>query len=328
MKILLQPCGNINAQKHYKNTIEGMKWNIDSLKDYITNEQYKELLEIYPTKHCMIWGISSTSKNKWNKISKGDITLFSGKNKFFSAATVTYKIFNIELAHKLWGQNNDGSSWECIYFLDELHALDIPYLKINQLLGYSKKNTFRNFNILNEEKSNKIINEFSLNSDRYISDDIDYNEYTNIIDEQITNNLKNCNELETKRTTTQRKEQTFLRKYLFQNKFTSKCSICGKELPIEFLWCAHIKKRELCTKEEKLDYQNIVTPMCKLGCDDLYEKGYIGVRDGIVVILKHSENVHINNYLKSLENKKCFNYHPDSQKYYDVHNNMDTIIEK
>ena len=46
---------------------------------------------------------------------------------------------------------------------------------------------------------------------------------------------------------------------------------------------AHIKKRSHCTKEERLDYQNIVMPMCKFGCDDLYERGIIGIKDGQIV---------------------------------------------
>lgn len=61
------------------------------------------------------------------------------------------------------------------------------------------------------------------------------------------------------------------------------CGICNKEYPINLLITAHIKKQTHCTFEEKLDYKNIVMPMCKMGCDDLYEKGYIFIRDGKVM---------------------------------------------
>ena len=60
------------------------------------------------------------------------------------------------------------------------------------------------------------------------------------------------------------------------------CCIYNKKYPVSFLVAAHIKKRAECTLDEKKDFLNIVAPMCKMGCDELYEKGYIGVVDGSV----------------------------------------------
>ena len=81
-----------------------------------------------------------------------------------------------------------------------------------------------------------------------------------------------------------RKEQSYLRDFLFKNKKTEQCGICNNELPIDLLWCSHIKKRSECSYEERIDYKNIVMPMCKFGCDELYERGYIYAVDRIVKI--------------------------------------------
>jgi hypothetical protein len=80
-----------------------------------------------------------------------------------------------------------------------------------------------------------------------------------------------------------RKEQAKLRRALFGAKRNGICGLCGKTLPVELLVAAHIKKRSRCTTEERRDYTNLVMAMCKLGCDDLFERGFVAVVDGKVV---------------------------------------------
>lgn len=82
--------------------------------------------------------------------------------------------------------------------------------------------------------------------------------------------------------TKSRKEQIFLRAHISDGRSQAKCVLCKNEYPIEFLVAAHIKKRSECSTSEKLDFDNIAAFMCKAGCDDMYEKGYVFVSDGIV----------------------------------------------
>jgi len=318
MRLILQPCGNKTAKEHYKNTIEKMNQDIDNIKEYITEEEYNDLIQIYPNRKCMIWGIMESNKKKWEKISRGDISLFTGNNKIFSKATVTYKIKNQQLAEFLWGKNSDNKTWEYIYFLDEKKDMNVPYSTFNKIVGYDPNYVIQGFNVLDEEKSNKFIYNYSLESNRYLDGDINNNDYKNIIEEEIKK-LNSYNQLDVEVKSRQRREQGFLRKQLVGNKYCAKCSICGNEFPIEFLWCAHIKKRESCSKEEKLDYKNIVTLMCKFGCDDLYEKGFIAVKDGKVTVLKFTGIKYVDDYLKTVENNDCINFNENNKKYYHEH---------
>jgi hypothetical protein len=84
--------------------------------------------------------------------------------------------------------------------------------------------------------------------------------------------------------TTRRREQAFLRAYLLKEKSTGTCTICGHSLPHDLLIAAHIKTRSKCSNEEKLDFDNIATLMCSLGCDALYEGHYIYVEKGKVTL--------------------------------------------
>ena len=88
-------------------------------------------MDIYGSKPIHVWGVvpgnNDINIGKWGKIKPGDVTLFAGNNKIFASAVVTLKSHNKELALELWGTDNQGETWEYIYFLDEVKELNIPY---------------------------------------------------------------------------------------------------------------------------------------------------------------------------------------------------------
>jgi hypothetical protein len=86
-------------------------------------------------------------------------------------------------------------------------------------------------------------------------------------------------ELERTAQRAQRGEQTALKRRLLQGS-TGQCALCGRSLPGTFLIAAHIKKRALCSDDEKRDLANIAMLACTFGCDAVYEHGYVTVAPG------------------------------------------------
>jgi hypothetical protein len=82
----------------------------------------------------------------------------------------------------------------------------------------------------------------------------------------------------------ERGEQRALKKLLLPGT-TGECALCGRTFDSQLLWAAHIKKRSHCTPEERRDLANIAMLACTLGCDTLYEHGYIAVDDGGAVLV-------------------------------------------
>lgn len=78
-----------------------------------------------------------------------------------------------------------------------------------------------------------------------------------------------------------RQEQSLLREWLFGDREVCACAICGEEFSVTALVTAHKKKRKLCNDSERTD-PDIVFPLCKLGCDYLYEIGLLRIEDGVV----------------------------------------------
>ena len=180
------------------------------------------------------------------------------------------------------------------------------------MIGYKDNYVVQGFNILNSEKSHKILETFSLFTETFYPD-FERDDYLSL--------LRNEDSLDYlgKRSLV-RKEQGYLRRHLFDNKANGLCSICGREFPVKLLVAAHIKKRADCSLEEKKDFENIVTPMCKLGCDDLYEKGFFGVSNGCIVSLgQPSATETVKEYISTLENNKCAAWSDSTKPYFRWH---------
>ena len=78
-----------------------------------------------------------------------------------------------------------------------------------------------------------------------------------------------------------RREQQILRDWLFDKKDRESCAICGVDYPVAALVAAHKKRRTECTEVERTD-PHIVMPLCRFGCDFLYEEKHVRVNEGLV----------------------------------------------
>lgn len=116
-----------------------------------------------------------------------------------------------------------------------------------------------------------------------------------------------------------RKEQAFLRAHLLKGAATGKCVICHHDFPIDMLVAAHLKARSACSRSERRDIDNIAALMCKTGCDDLYERGYISVEAGRVISSKTKTcTSHLRDVIASIEGHIVPNWTP-SFHYYEWH---------
>lgn len=306
--IFFQPAGSINALKHFNKTIAN-PINFNDIKNLLNQNDQTKLENQFPSGKLFIWGVVPGQSNIdfWNKTNQGDVTLFVRNKNIFTSSVVTHKTQNKRLAEKFWGYDKEGNTWEYIYFLDEIKKLNIEMKIFNEIVGYKLDYTPQKFIIVAQLKSKKAFQHFNFRSDEYFPiHSKDY--YKKLLNELNGDNNNTA-------TINIRKEQQYLKSVLFQDKKYITCGICGSELPIEFVWCSHIKKRSRCTLKEQLDI-NVVMPMCKLGCDDLYEKGYIAVDDGKVKVLKSTSSLVLQKYINGIDGNKCVYWNDNSKKYF------------
>ena len=118
-----------------------------------------------------------------------------------------------------------------------------------------------------------------------------------------------------------RREQAALRRNLLRDADKSVCAMCGKLFPVNLLVAAHKKPRAYCTNKERRDIEGVVFALCVLGCDALYERGYITVDDGgrIVVGRMADLPMHLKTHLRTLKGRKCSGWDNRSDRYFDWH---------
>jgi hypothetical protein len=114
-----------------------------------------------------------------------------------------------------------------------------------------------------------------------------------------------------------RKEQDLLRAILFKGVSESKCAICHRTFPTDLMVAAHIKPRSKCSTRERKN-PSVVMPVCKVGCDDFFEKGYIIV--GNSGEIKINENMILSNeleiVLRELTGKYCTHFNNDTEIFF------------
>lgn len=118
----------------------------------------------------------------------------------------------------------------------------------------------------------------------------------------------------------QRGEQAQLRRVLFGSATEAQCALCGDIYPVRFLWAAHIKKRAVCTDDERRDLQHIAMPACLFGCDALFESGYISVDDtGHIIVSDAPVGSRLAERLAQLSGRRVTAYTDASAGYFAWH---------
>jgi len=264
-QIIVQPAAGVEARRHYTNTIE-TPVRLARVRPFLSDQDYQRLISFYDDENVWVWGSRPGVYSRWARIQTGDIVMFYRAKRFISYAKVTVVCQNHDLAVNLWRRDPDGGTWEYVYFLNELHDADINVEEFNRVVGYSPNFTPQGLMVLDQTKSDLLIEEYGLEGE-----DLRLIQYIDAIDAEPDNpGMSNV-----------RGEQSELRRRLLRGRTVALCSICGEELNESLLVAAHIKKRASCSGEEKLDPQ-VVVLMCKLGCDALYEYGYLSVEHGVV----------------------------------------------
>lgn len=102
-----------------------------------------------------------------------------------------------------------------------------------------------------------------------------------------------------------RGEQAQLRKYLLGNLTEATCDICGRNLPASMLRAAHVVKRSALTDEERRRFSSIAFRACTLGCDTLFEDGYIAVSPGGITAARETTNPAVRESVARILGRPC-----------------------
>jgi hypothetical protein len=252
----------------------------------------------------------------------GDVALLYRKKRIFSQSRITYLVQNRALAESLWGLTPDGETWEYVYFMDELRLVDISVNQYNSALAYAPTNIVQGFQVHEGAQADALAAVLEIDA---VADALD------VIAPALTaqaaaSRLSELAASDSLSLSTVRNEASIFRSYLFGGKKTAMCDLCGRDLPCGFLVAAHKKPRASCTEEERRDPE-VVMRACRLGCDELFERGYLFVDENGSVqagAALQSTTAQLQSFAGQLIGRACTGHSEASQKYFDWHRDHPT----
>lgn len=313
-QVILQPSANKNSRKHYRDTIEEPV-DLVTYRTVLGVPMFQHLANLFPSGFAPMWGVTpgaaDANKKKWDRVELGATVLFTAKGRVYGRGVVAARFQNATLAKRLWGVDDRGDTWEYMYALDSVTAVDIPYAEFNSAVGYKRNNVIQGFTVMDESRSSAFLESFP-----GIANRVEWPDNPEMVEEAIRSL---DGDLERRVQTWQRAEQSALREVLLRGATNGRCELCGRVMTSQFLIAAHIKKRSFCTEAEKRDLRNIGMLNCRFGCDELYERGFIAVDSDWSVISRSSLTDQVarsyvqNNVLSQLSAR------PDSAIYFAWH---------
>ncbi|TGG78523.1 hypothetical protein D8771_25000 [Streptomyces albus] len=321
----LQPASlaSKTVRKHYEDTIVRPVRFADHAA-LLDPAVLQTLRGLFPREEAQMWGVTPGQNNanvpKIAKMRPGDVVFFSGNKRLYLAGTVALAWHNPALAEHLWSRDEDtGLTWEYMYALSGVRGLDVPMDEVRRLLGWKPTRNIMGFNQVKQEEGELLLELIDFDpgdaatsptTHQLVSEGGDRTEQQHGSSDKASSGI-----------TVRRAEQDRIKAYLLPGS-EGDCALCGRTLPKEFLVAAHIKKRAACTEEERWDVQNVAMLACLLGCDSLFEHGFIAVdHNGDVQVSEAAENSptvskHIDEHLAD---RHVTWWNPKREKYYAWH---------
>lgn len=317
--VAVQPCGDSVAQSHFKDTIT----NTVAIKDILDQLGVADRERV--AKSCgnqvAVWGVTAGKRNqnktKWSRLKAGDVVLLYRKRKLFFRSRILDLVHSPSLAKTLWGTTADGDTWEYIYFLDELHSIDISIDDYNAALGYKPTNIIQGFQVHTDEQAERLLEQLDIEEVGLLTDVTS----PALTEDDIRKKLKALTTTDVPIAGKARTEARYFRQFLFAQKTLDMCALCGRTLPVSSLVAAHIKKRANCSPGERFD-PNVVMRACRFGCDELFERGYVLVDDNGAIVegdmLAHS-NDDTRAIARTLLSRTCLAFRDSTREYFHYH---------
>jgi len=153
--------GGHETDRHYYETIK-TKRSVEEINRFLDSNEEKKLKEYSHGRPYAVWGAVPGSGNirNWNSMEEGDYVMVYRKGKIIMAAEIAMKVRSAELAKFFWQTDEDGKTWEYIYFMINDEEVDVEMSVLNKYLGYESNYHPQGFMAVQQEKVDKLFSEY------------------------------------------------------------------------------------------------------------------------------------------------------------------------
>src|SRR5258708_5604601 len=121
--------------QHFKDTIAAGKPYNGGLPFLPAEDQLQKIAKEGRVRY---WGSLPGESNKrtFKLLTAGDELLCYRSGKYIALATIAFSLINPGLARYSWGETKQKTTWELIYFFQDVRLIDVKATSISQELGY------------------------------------------------------------------------------------------------------------------------------------------------------------------------------------------------
>lgn len=164
MRVLVSPSyGSSGSRRHWSDTVDDEVPFIERRFDQLlTSAQREELTALHPEERARFWGATASHDKKMADVTTGDVVLFTGQNQVRAVGEVGAVFRNRAFADRLWPPERGEKGWHTVYSLLDIVSTDIPYSRLNAILGYKPAHNFPGQMVLRAGKARSVLEEFMI----------------------------------------------------------------------------------------------------------------------------------------------------------------------
>jgi len=311
----------------------------------LDEERWSALRTHHPTGEAHFWGAKARHAAEMRQLSEGDVVLLTGDSQVQAMGRIGVLLEAPEFGDALWPEPA-GDGYVYVYSIDDLtFPGGLSYEELMRRSG-TRAMSFRGLNVRRGARAEEVLRglEDLLRSTRahrpsgprvdvvgHVVGDTtlerdDSPDATPPGESDLLARLEAMGGTDAAGAARAvRREQSLLREWLGIGAAAGdspvQCGVCGRYLPRRLLVAAHVKPRSACTEEERKDIPHVAMVACALGCDALFEAGYLSV-DGsgrIVTARRELRQSHALAVLRDLEGRRAPAWSPAREPYFAWH---------
>jgi hypothetical protein len=153
--------GGHETDRHYYDTIKNRR-SVEDFGKYLNSSEVEKLIRSSLGRPYAVWGAVPGPGNirNWETMEEGDYVMVYRKGKIILAAEIAMKVRNPSLARYFWQEDENGKTWELVYFMINDVPFNVEMSKLNKYLGYALDFKPRGFLSVDQEKANKLLSAY------------------------------------------------------------------------------------------------------------------------------------------------------------------------
>ncbi len=153
--------GGHETDRHFYDTIETRRF-VGEFGKFLKSDEADKLDKYARGRPYAVWGAVPGPSNirNWEAMEEGDYVMVYRQGKIILAAEIAMKTRNTELAKFFWKEDDDGKTWELIYFMVNDVAFNVDIEELNKYFEYEDSYRPQGFMAVKQEKVDQLLSTY------------------------------------------------------------------------------------------------------------------------------------------------------------------------